>query len=209
MPMNPNNSNKKHALEQIDAIYKTVQENFNVSIYGPEIAINGLIIAAIPLIEYFLSISIDPIIAKFTIHETIALFAIRTAFYWSLFYGISKIFEAQEKDMKGNQLIRKKIEAYSFFPLIPITTAIALLIAGQTSIIAPIICIIIGSQLLQLSKFTSPVIKTTALVQIFIGITSIILTQYPITHLWAYSIGLFGFSFVITGLILTQNQKNR
>ncbi len=206
--MNSDNPNKINALEQIDAIYKTVQENFNIAVYGPEIAVNGLTIASIPLMEHLFSITVDPVIAGLVAPKIIALFAIRTAFYWGLFYGISKFFESQEKSMTGNRLLKQKIESNSFFPIIPIATAIALLIIGQENLIAPMISIIIGSQLLQLSKFTSSVIKVMACTQILIGIVSIILTQYSITHLWAYTIGLYGCTLIIAGLILTYNQKN-
>jgi hypothetical protein len=70
------------------------------------------------------------------------------------------------------------------------------------------ICIILGSQLLQLSKFTSPVIKVTSWTQILIGITSIILTQYPIVNLWIYTIGLYGITLIVAGLMLIKTQKN-
>ena len=203
-----NNSNKTDALKQIDAIYKTVQENFNIAVYGPEIALNGLAIALIPLIEHLFSITIDPLVGALTTSKTIAFFTIRTVFYWGLFYGISKFFESQEENSTGNHLLKQKIEADNLFPLIPIATAIALLTIGQENLIAPMISVIVGSQLLQLSKFTPSVIKTMAYAQILIGILSILLTKYSIMHLWAYTVGLYGCTLIIAGLVLIYRQKN-
>lgn len=205
--MNHNNQEKINAIEQIDTIYKTIQENFNINIYGPEIAFNGLAIACIPLIESLFSTTIDPFFASILPYKTAILFIIRSIFYWVLFYGISRYFEPKEKLYPENKLIRKVIEQNNFFAIIPIATAMALIFSGQEIFIAPIICIILGSQLLQISKFTKSIIKITAWAQILIGIIGIILTKYAILNLWGYIIALFGTTLIVAGLILTKNQN--
>jgi hypothetical protein len=200
---------KDFVLHQIDSIYKTIQDNLKIAVHGPEIIVNGIFIAAIPLFQYLLSITIDPIITPLTSYPFITIFTIRTIFYWALFNIVSIYFEKKEHNSQGNQLLKKLAETNTFFPIIPLGTAIALIVTNNENLIAPIIFIILGSQLLQFSNFTSPILKTTAWVQIFIGLTSILMTNYAISNLWAYTVTLYGCTLILAGILLTQkNKKN-
>lgn len=199
-------SHKDFALHQIDSIYKTIQDNLKISVHAPEIIVNGLAIAAIPFLEYLLTLTMDPIIKPLTLYPYIIVFISRAIFYWGLFETISIYFE-KKHTTKGNPLLKKLAETNTFFPIIPVATAIALDVTHNENLIAPTIVIILGSQLLQFSNFTSPILKTTAWIQIFIGLISILLTQYSIDNLWAYTINFYGLSLALAGIILAQKNN--
>jgi len=207
--MNINKIQKADALQAVNAIYQTIQENLKITVNASEVIAHGIAVTAIPFCEYLLTITLDPILKSLSLDQLFVIFLTRILFYGTLFNVISTYFEKRSSIEQSNNLLKKLTETNTFFPIIPIATAIALVMTNNQNLIAPMICIILGSQLLQFSNFTSPVLRTTAWTQILIGISSIFMTQYAISNLWAYTIMLYGSTLILAGIWLLKKHAEK
>jgi len=196
--------NKETALRQIDDIYNIIQNNLKAVISGPLMIATGLGIMVIPAFEWLFSYTLDPFLSTFAYHAMVA-FLLRTAFYWTSFYSLSKYFDLRNRK---NPLIEKIFNGIGkFFPMVALSTAAALAFAGHASLISPIILILVGCLFLFFGQFSLPVVRLNAYNLIIAGIAGILLTTLNIPHLWMYLVIYEGLSFVIMGLALNRLNK--
>lgn len=193
---------KKLAIQQINDIYSIIEGNLKTVIPWKLMLFTGLGVMAIPGVEYLLKSYFDPFVISH-IHSS-GIFLIRTVFYWLIFYSIS----AQFKEEKKNALLEKVFEIGYWFPIIPVSVAAALAYTGYSTLISPIILILIGCLWSVFGQFTSTITRIIAWANIGGGIIGILLTQYSITHLWMYLVGYQGLTMVIMSIVLWNAQKN-
>ncbi len=202
-------SNKETALRSIAEIQSAIENSFiTTSAYRYFFAIGSAIIS-IPVMEYFFSHTIDPlIVAGFPGYSGIVaptIFILRTVWYWLLFSHIAHRLEDTNKNQ--HPFIKKLFYSFTFYPLIPISTGAALASIGQTALISPVILIIIGSLHVVVAPFMPKITGTVAWSWVIMGIVGIILTPNHIPYLWQSLVIFQGLGIIAIG-INARNMNN-
>lgn len=206
--MDKPNFSKSEAMQQINDLYGIISGNLRIMISGPHMISVGTGVALIPFIELFLRNSIDKLIINAIPNSLLIIFILRAFFYWSSFGALSLIFK--DKECNEQNLVIKKITAIGkFFPIIPVATAAALSMTGNSNIISPIVLILIGTIFTWFGQFTSRIVSIVAWANISAGIIGIFLSVQGIKHLWAYLVFYQGCTFIAMGAALWYLQSTK
>ncbi len=198
-------TNKNNAIEKIDEIYQVIQKSFLVMLPGKLLIAIGIGITCIPFIESLLHLYIDHRLIAAGLTSPI-IFILRTIFYWTSFYSLSKYAQPKETI---HPAIRRAWALNDFFPIIPIATGGILALIGHKELVMPIVTILVGCYWALIGRFTSPIITILACVYIIVGIGGIYLSTLNIPHLMFILLAFQGIGCIIAGLVLsTQHRSN-
>ena len=122
--------NKETALHQIDDIYKILQNNMKVIIYGPLMIAVGFAIVGIPLAEWLFERVLDPFL-NVSAYASILRFLLRTIIYFATFNKIGSYFNLRRP--QRNSLLVKVFKGIGKpFPYIVLSTAVVLAQTGYS-----------------------------------------------------------------------------
>ncbi len=200
-----NQSAQEAALRQIDDIHNILYGNVKKIISGNRMIATGICIAAIPLIELFLSVYVDPFLLTAGV-TTPLIFLLRTVFYWSLFIGIAKLFPS---NTPLHPVTKQAFSISRLFPIIPIATAAMLAYVGYAALISPFILIILGCLFAFLGQFSQPIVTAIAWSYVIGGLVGVYLTTLSIDHLWMYLVAYQGLGCIAIGLYTRWENRER
>lgn len=201
--------NKEKALHQIDSIYRTIRSNFMSTVPANYMIAVGIAIMAIPLVQYMFSHAIDSVItSSLSRYASPVIFALRTIFYWSFFIILPQFFPEHSQARQDQHPVIQQIWSLGqIFPIIPISTAAVLGYAGYSSLIMPVVLILVGCVFGMYGRFLSPIVTTVAWGYIIAGLVGIHLTSYHIPNLWIYLLIYQGAGCIAIGLFLHYAQR--
>lgn len=195
---------KNNALERIQEIHQVIQQSLLFTLPGKLLMAIGTGITLIPLVEWLLHSFIDPVLVSYGATDAI-IFVLRTIFYWSSFSILSTYFHSNNE---MHPAIKKAWGLNLLFPLIPVSTAAMLSLAGYSELIMPIVLILIGCFWALVGRFTSTIITALACIYLIIGIGSIYLATLSIPHFWMYLLEVQGIGCIVAGIALHLQQKS-
>jgi hypothetical protein len=190
---------KEQALSHIQEIHATIEQTLTATLASAPVLAVGVLVTLIPGIEYFLGTYIDPLITT-TEYELYVKFAYRIALYWLSSIVIARCVSTKAEDATQHPFIKKMFRAFTFYPLIPISTAAVLAHTGHSDLIAPFLLILIGSLHVIIGQFTSRVVTIVAWNWIVVGLAGIYLVNYNIPYMWQILVASQGLGFIIIGL---------
>lgn len=201
------NENQFHktqaALEQINAICKTIENNLKIIISGSLTMALGIFIICFKLTECFFNY----IVCKFLSgpFSSVISFLLIIIALVVISYLLSKCFDLR---MHKNPVLEKIFTNFGlFFIILSALTSEALTVSGNDALVTPIGLILVGTLVAFWGLFSSIIVRFTAYNLVLVGATGIWLTKFNIAHLSTYLIIYQGLSFIVMGYLLNKEAQ--
>ena len=199
--------NKTDALKKIDEIYEVIDASNRAFINGKKIAIYGVFIALVPLVNKLLI----PFLWTYFSHPVIFPVLV-TAIYFFAFYllgvVLDRVFGSSEQEEESLHPILERAFSlyrpilYTLFACIAATA-----ISKAYTLIWPIVFILMGLLYHLYGRFSHGIVRLVSWSYLILGVAGIAIFKRDIPYFHDLYNLYFAFSYILMGTVLFLSQK--